>query len=139
MLLKAIHKLKIAPILILSIAADHIDRLETLQAGTHAYIGIPYTMEECLAQARALMKISLERNAKPNHFFTLIMGNGLIIDPQTRQVFLKEKELKLTKKSLIYYFALSVIQGRFLAGNNYTIMYGKRKLYTMLMMWSKLI
>ena len=52
MLLKAIHKLKIAPILILSIAADHIDRLETLQAGTHAYIGIPYTMEECLAQAR---------------------------------------------------------------------------------------
>ena len=52
MLLKAIHKLKIAPILILSTAADPIDRLETLQAGAHAYIGIPYTMEECLAQAR---------------------------------------------------------------------------------------
>ena len=85
------------------------------------------------------MKISLERNAKPNHFFTLIIGNGLIIDPQTRQVFLKEKELKLTKKSLIYFFVLSVIQGRFLAGNNYTIMYGKKKLYTMLMMWLKLI
>ena len=139
MLLKAIHKLKIAPVLILSTAADHVDRLETLQAGAHAYMGIPYTMEECLAQARALMKISLERNAKSNHFFTLIVGNGLIIDPQTRQVFLKEKELKLTKKSLIYYSALPAIRGRFLVGKNYTIMYGKKKLYTMLMMWSKLI
>ena len=44
MLLKAIHKLKIAPILILSTAADHVDRLETIQAGAHAYMGIPYTM-----------------------------------------------------------------------------------------------
>ena len=52
------------------------------------------------------MKISLERNAKPNHFFTLIMGNGLIIDPQTRQVFLKEKELKLTKKEFDLLFCL---------------------------------
>lgn len=112
MLLKAIHKLKIAPVLILSTAADHVDRLETFQAGAHAYMGIPYTMEECLAQARALMKISLERNAKSNHFFTLIMGNGLIIDPQTRQVFLKERELKLTKKEFDLLFCLASNPGQ---------------------------
>ena len=93
MLLKAIHKLKIAPVLILSTAADHVDRLETLQAG-------------------ALMKISIERNAKSNHFFTLIMGNGLIIDPQNRQVFLKEKELKLTKKEFDLLFCLASNPGQ---------------------------
>ena len=58
------------------------------------------------------MKISLERNAKPNHFFTLIMGNGLIIDPQTRQVFLKEKELKLTKKEFDLLFCLASNPGQ---------------------------
>ena len=91
MLLKAIHKLKLAPILILSTETNHVDRLETLQEGAHAYMGIPYTMEECLAQAQALMKIHIEKNAKPNHYFTIIMGNGLTINPQTRQVFSREQ------------------------------------------------
>ena len=112
MLLKAIHKLKLAPILILSTETNHVDRLETLQAGAHAYMGIPYTMEECLEQAQALMKIHIEKNAKPNHYFTIIMGNGLTINPQTRQVFLKEKELKLTRKEFDLLFCLASNPGQ---------------------------
>ena len=75
-------------------------------------MGIPYTMEECLAQAQALMKIHIEKNAKPNHYFTIIMGNGLTINPQTRQVFLKEKELKLTRKEFYLLFCLASNPGQ---------------------------
>lgn len=112
MFLKAIHHLKIAPILILSTATDSIDRLETLQAGAHAYMGRPYTMEECLAQAQSLMKFHVEKSTKPNHFFTIIMGNDLTINPQTRQVYLKGKELKLTKKEFDLLFCLASNPGQ---------------------------
>lgn len=98
MLLKAIDKLKIAPVLILSSRPGHMDRLETLQAGAHAYMGLPFTIEECLAQAQALMKIHADRDTKSDCLFTIIVGNGLTIDPYTRQVFMNGKEVKLTKK-----------------------------------------
>lgn len=46
-LLRAIRKSKTTPILILSSQSCHVERLRVLQAGAHAYIGHPYSMEEC--------------------------------------------------------------------------------------------
>lgn len=54
-LLKAMRKARTTPILILSSQSCHVERLKVLQAGAHAYIGHPYSLEECLAQAQALM------------------------------------------------------------------------------------
>ena len=48
-LLKSIKKLKTTPILVLSSQPGHAQRLETLKAGAHAYMGTPYTMEECFS------------------------------------------------------------------------------------------
>lgn len=56
-LLVAIRKSKTTPILILSSQSCHVERLQVLQAGAHAYIGEPYSLEECLAQAQALMQL----------------------------------------------------------------------------------
>ena len=56
-LLTAIRKSKTTPILILSSQSCHVERLRVLQAGAHAYIGHPYSMEECLAQAQVLMQL----------------------------------------------------------------------------------
>ena len=56
-LLKAMRKARTTPILILSSQSCHVERLRVLQAGAHAYIGHPYSMEECLAQAQALMQL----------------------------------------------------------------------------------
>lgn len=56
-LLAAIRKSKTTPILILSSQSCHVERLQVLQAGAHAYIGEPYSLEECLAQAQALMQL----------------------------------------------------------------------------------
>lgn len=115
MLLKAIDRLKIAPILILSSRSGNADRLEILQAGAHAYMGLPFTMEECLAQAQALMKIHANKERKSDCMFTIIRGNGLTIDPYTRQVFMNEKELKLTKKEFDLLFCLASNPGQVLS------------------------
>lgn len=56
-LLKAMRKARTTPILILSSQSCHVERLKVLQAGAHAYIGHPYSLEECLAQAQALMQL----------------------------------------------------------------------------------
>ena len=48
-LLKAMRKARTTPILILSSQSCHVERLKVLQAGAHAYIGHPYSLEECLA------------------------------------------------------------------------------------------
>lgn len=46
-LLAAIRKSKTTPILILSSQSCHVERLQVLQAGAHAYIGEPYSMLMC--------------------------------------------------------------------------------------------
>ena len=54
-LLRAMRKARTTPILILSSQSCRVERLKVFEAGAHAYIGEPYSLEECLAQAQALM------------------------------------------------------------------------------------
>ena len=44
-LLKAMRMARTMPILILSSQSCHVERLKVLQAGAHAYIGHPYSLE----------------------------------------------------------------------------------------------
>lgn len=97
-LLKAMRTAKTMPILVLSSKTDHKERLESLQAGAHAYMGKPYTLEECLAQAQSLMQMYVDLHPKAKECFTLACGKDLLIDPERRQVFLKGKEIPCTRK-----------------------------------------
>ena len=54
-ILKAMREAKTMPILVLSFHADHSERIHAFNAGAHAYMGKPYTDEECLAQAHMLL------------------------------------------------------------------------------------
>lgn len=111
-LLRSIKKLKTTPILILSSQPGHTQRLETLQAGAHAYMGTPYTMEECLAQAQSLMQIYVDSHPQKHTYFTLAFGDDLVIDPSTRQVFIKDKEIKFTRKEFDLLFWLASNPGQ---------------------------
>ena len=97
-LLKAMRRAKTTPILVLSSNSKHTERLASLQAGAHAYMGKPYTLEECLAQAQSLMQMYIDLHPKAKECFTLAFGKNLIIDPESRQVFLMGKEIVCTKK-----------------------------------------
>ena len=111
-LLKSIKKLKTTPILVLSSQPGHAQRLETLKAGAHAYMGTPYTMEECLAQAQSLMQIYVDSHPEKHTYFTLAFGDNLVIDPSTRQVFIKDKEIKFTRKEFDLLFWLASNPGQ---------------------------
>lgn len=90
-LLAAIQRSKITPILILSSQSCHVERMRVFQAGAHAYIGEPYSLEECLAQAQALMQLYCELREPLELCYTLAFGKELVIDTLTRQVLLNGK------------------------------------------------
>ena len=111
-LLAAIRKSKTTPILILSSQSCHVERLQVLQAGAHAYIGEPYSLEECLAQAQALMQLYCELKPQPGICYTLAFGKDLVIDPLARQVLLNGKDLRLTRKEFDLLFCLASNPGQ---------------------------
>lgn len=106
-LLKAMRNSKTMPILVLSSQINHNERIHAFRAGAHAYMGQPYTLEECLAQAHTLMKMYLDLNPQSNICYTLAFGKDLIIDPSSRQVFLKGKELSFTRTEFDLLFCLA--------------------------------
>ena len=110
--LKAMRNAKSTPILVLSSKTDHSHRIHALQAGAHAYMGKPYTYEECMAQAHSLMQLYSDVAPEGNLCYTLAFGNDLIIDPLTRQVFVHGKELKFTRKEFDLLFRLASNPGK---------------------------
>lgn len=111
-LLKAMRNIKSTPIMVLSSQTDHSGRIHALQAGAHAYLGQPYSHEECMAQAHALMQLYLETSSQSEFCYTLAFGNDLVIDPTTRQVFLHGRELKMTRKEFDLLFWLASNPGK---------------------------
>lgn len=111
-LLKAMRTAKSTPIMVLSSKTDHAHRIHALQAGAHAYMGQPYTQEECMAQAHSLMQLYSDVAPEGNLCYTLAFGNDLVIDPLTRQVFVHGKELKFTRKEFDLLFRLASNPGK---------------------------
>lgn len=111
-LLSAMRKAKTTPILILSSQTCHVERLKVFRAGAHAYIGEPYSLEECLAQAQALMQLYCELKPQQEVCYTLAIGKDLVIDPLTRQVLLNGKDLHLTRKEFDLLFCLASNPGQ---------------------------
>lgn len=111
-LLKLMRKAKSSPILVLSSHSEHIKRMDFLQAGAHAYMGKPFSLEECLIQAQALMQLYMASHPTANICYTLAFGQDLTIDPVSRQVFLKGKEVKFTRKEFDLLFCLASNPGQ---------------------------
>lgn len=111
-LLAALRKSKTTPILILSSQSCHVERLRVLRAGAHAYIGHPYSMEECLAQAQALMQLYCELKPQQDVCYTLAIGKNLVVDPLSRQALLNGKDLRLTRKEFDLLFCLASNPGQ---------------------------
>ena len=111
-LIQAMRNSKSTPILVLSSYMNHEERLHAFKAGAHAYMGKPYTPEECVAQAHSLIQMYIDMNHTGKICYTLAFGNDLIIDPSTRQVFVKGKELKMTRKEFDLLFWLASNPGR---------------------------
>ena len=81
-LLKAMRNSQTAPILLLSSNATTEERIHAFNAGAHAYMGKPYTDEECLAQAHSLMQLYF-KSGNPDElvaYFTVERLNEVIAE-----------------------------------------------------------
>ena len=75
-------------------------------------MGKPFTLEECLAQAESLMKHYVELHPTDKICYTLAFGKDLVIDPNARKVYLKGRELSLTRKEFDLLFCLASNPGK---------------------------
>lgn len=114
-LLKIMRKTKTIPILVLSSKQGVETRLSSYRAGAHAYMEKPYDLEECLAQAKALIDLYINLKVPKSRCFTLAFGMDLVIDPERRIVLLDGKELSLTRKEFDLLFCLASHAGQVLS------------------------
>lgn len=114
-LLKMMRKAKTIPVLVLSSKPGRESRLSAYQAGAHAYLEKPYELEECLAQAEALMELYVGLKPLEERCYTLAFGMDLLIDPDRRSVTLKGQPLNLARKEFDLLFCLASHAGQVLS------------------------
>lgn len=104
--------------------------MRVFEAGAHAYIGEPYSLEECLAQAQALMQLYFDLKPQPEICYTMAFGKSLIIDPLARQVLLNGKDLHLTRKEFDLLFCLASNPGQVFSREQlYSHVWGEHSVY----------
>lgn len=96
-LLSKIREKDLTPIIVLSARGGEGDKVRMLDMGANDYITKPFGTEELLARVRSAIRntrySSLEGRL-PGGRFTL---GSLVIDYDSRQVFISEREIKLTQ------------------------------------------
>lgn len=115
--LELIHKVRetdTVPIIVLSARSNERDKVEALDLGANDYITKPFGTEELLARIRAVLRshrYSEENGSILGGKFHL---QDLLIDYDTRQVFVEKKEIDLTKTEYNIIAFLSVHAGKVL-------------------------
>ena len=134
-LLRAIRKARTTPILILSSQSCHVERLDVLQAGAHAYIGHPYSLEECLAQAQSLMQLYCDLKPQKEVCYTLALAKISLSTRLQGKYSSTAKICNSPAKSSTCCSALQAIPDRYSVGSSYTTKCGTSTRPSMWMMW----
>jgi two-component system KDP operon response regulator KdpE len=102
-LCRAIRDSSAVPIIVLSVKGDEKTKVEALDAGADDYVTKPFGMPELLARVRANF-----RRLSPPREGPIEVGD-FRIDPESRMVFVRGKEVRLTPKEfdLLSYMARS--------------------------------
>lgn len=96
-LLELVRKNSLTPIIVLSARTDESDKIDALDKGANDYITKPFSSGELLARVRVALRnnrFSAEKGRLPDGKFTL---KDLVIDYNARQIFINNKEIKLTQ------------------------------------------
>jgi two-component system KDP operon response regulator KdpE len=92
--LRAISQL---PIIVLSVRGEEKTKVEALDAGADDYVTKPFGMDELLARVRAQLRRATAPPLAEASSAVLEVGD-FRIDPNARQVFVRETEVHLTPK-----------------------------------------
>lgn len=96
-LLKKVRETSLTPIIILSARSEEKDKVDALDMGANDYVTKPFGSAELLARVRSTLRNnrhSSDTGRFPGGKFQL---RDLVIDYDSRQVFISDKEIKLTQ------------------------------------------
>ncbi len=111
-MIETIRKESDVPIIVLSARTNEKDKIQALDLGANDYVTKPFGNGELLARVRASIRNSRHIESGENvikHKFEL---QDLVIDYESRQVFIKGNEIKLTQTEWGIVELLSVHAGK---------------------------
>lgn len=112
--LREIRKESFVPVIVLSARSDEKDKVEALDLGANDYVTKPFGSAELVARVRSALRnirYSSEKQVFSGGKFEL---NGLVIDYDTRQVYIDQVEIKLTQTEYNIIALLSEHSGKVL-------------------------
>lgn len=95
--LSQVRKESLTPIIVLSARSDEADKVGALDGGANDYITKPFSSAELVARVRSTLRNSRHSSLDgrfPGGQFT---SNGLVIDYDSRRIFINDTEIKLTQ------------------------------------------
>ena len=103
-LCRAVRDRSQVPIIVLSVRGEEKMKIEALDAGADDYVTKPFSVNELLARIRANLR---RVGAMTESSFEPIAAGDFYINPETRMVKVREKEVHLTPKEfdLLVYMA----------------------------------
>ena len=97
LLLSDVRANDLTPVIVLSARGEEKEKVKLLDMGANDYITKPFGSEELLARVRTALRNNRHSTAEarlPGRKFTL---DDLVIDYDARQVFIADREIKLTQ------------------------------------------
>lgn len=96
--LQIMRDMKPMPILVIGSKYNISEKIEALRLGADEYLFCPRSNEEYIASGRALIRRHTVYNHQPEKPLTIITYHDVFMCVEYRKLFLKEKEIKLTRK-----------------------------------------
>lgn len=93
-LISEIRKVKVMPIIVISAKTELYDKVEVLKLGADDYICKPFDINEVLARVEAQLRRYINFSANKNS--NRLTHKNIVLDTESRQVFIKDKEIFLT-------------------------------------------
>ncbi len=95
--LRHVRESSFTPILVLSARSMERDKIEALDSGANDYVTKPFSAGELLARVRSLLRMSRFTSREDKGLGGTFRIDELVIDYDARQVFIRNKEIKLTQ------------------------------------------
>lgn len=112
--IKDVRKNNITPIIVLSARTDDSDKVLALDSGANDYVTKPFSAIELMARVRTALR-GKALNVTPDLILEgKFVLDDLTIDYDTRQVYLKEREIKLTQTEYNILLLLTKSSGKLL-------------------------
>jgi two-component system KDP operon response regulator KdpE len=104
---RQIRKLSYAPIIVLSTVGSERIKIEALDLGADDYQVMPFAMGEFLARVRSALRRWATYRTSVTNRNNIILIRDMLIDPESRQVSIRGKQIHLTptEYELLYYLA----------------------------------